>query len=249
MDRDYKLCLIIPIYNHSAEFLPMVENLAKLKLNCLLVDDGSDQQNASTIDVIARKNPWIQLIRLQNNSGKGVAVCEGLKQAWTLGFSHALQLDADGQHNLEDIPEFIKKSKANPKAIVTGNRIYINAPNNRIWARKLTDFWVYVNTLSKDINDSLCGFRLYPLASTCKLIHSGNISKRMDFDSDIIVKLHWQGIEVQEVRTKVRYHPDITSHFDLLHDNIAISKMHTRLFFGMLIRIPYILRRKLNHAD
>lgn len=242
---DFHPCLLVPIFNHSREFAPVAEQLAQLKLPCILVDDGSDAKNAKVIDQIVSAQPYISLLRLPENSGKGSAVCFGLMRAHELGYSHALQIDADGQHNLDDVPEFLEAGRQQPESVVTGNRIYINAPKSRMYARKLTDFWVCVNTLSRKISDSMCGFRLYPLKATVALINSSRISRRMDFDSDILVKLSWLGLNIIEIRTEVVYRPEITSHFDVLHDNIAISWMHTRLFFGMLLRLPKLLLRKI----
>lgn len=242
---DHNPCLLVPIYNHSREFAPVAAKLAALNIPCLLVDDGSDSDNAAQLDALLTQFPFLTLLRQPHNGGKGTAVCAGLREAARLGYSHALQIDADGQHNHEDIPRFLALSREHPGAVVTGNRNYINAPKSRMYARKLTDFWVCVNTVSRSIGDSMCGFRLYPLAQTLALINSSRISQRMDFDSDILVKLVWRGIAVFEIKTDVVYRPEITSHFDVLHDNIAISWMHTRLFFGMLLRLPKLLYRKL----
>ncbi|ACR11958.1 glycosyl transferase, group 2 family [Teredinibacter turnerae T7901] len=238
-------CLLVPIFNHSREFAPVAANLAELGLPCLVVDDGSDPANAELLDEIVTRHRFITLLRLPINQGKGSAVCEGLREAARLGYSHALQIDADGQHNHQDIPLFLAMSQQHPRAVISGNRIYINAPKSRMYARKLTDFWVCVNTLSRSISDSMCGFRLYPLQETLQLLNTSKISRRMDFDSDILVKLVWRGVRVIEIRTEVVYRPEITSHFNVLNDNIAISWMHTRLFFGMLVRLPKLLIRKL----
>jgi hypothetical protein len=90
----------------------------------------------------------------------------------------------------------------------------------------------------------MCGYRLYPLEPTLAVMQRFNIGKRMDFDTDMIVKCYWQGLEVYHVPTNIVYSEDIDSHFDLWRDNLRITRMHSLLFFGMLLRIPQLLVRK-----
>ncbi len=113
----------------------------------------------------------------------------------------------------------------------------------------ITDFWVWINTLSFTIKDSMCGYRLYPLAETMPLISDTAVGQRMDFDTDILVRLYWRGIAVEQLETRIHYHHDGVSHFDMLRDNLRISKMHTRLFFGMLVRLPVLMARTWKHQD
>ena len=117
-------------------------------------------------------------------------------------------------------------------------------PKGRLYARYLTHFWVWINSLSLQIRDSMCGFRIYPLPPVLALMDSARIGKRMDFDSDILVRLSWRNQPMRWLPTKVHYPADGLSHFRLFHDNLLISSMHTRLFFGMLMRAPLILWRR-----
>jgi len=117
-------------------------------------------------------------------------------------------------------------------------------PKGRLYARYLTHVMVWINTLSLQIRDSMCGYRLYPLPAVLALIESAKIGKRMDFDSDILVRLTWRGQPMQWLQTRVHYPLDGVSHFRMFHDNVLISSMHTRLFFGMLLRSPVILWRR-----
>ncbi|BAN98515.1 hypothetical protein E05_37490 [Plautia stali symbiont] len=100
-----------------------------------------------------------------------------------------------------------------------------------------------METLSFSLKDSMCGFRVYPLAASLELCDRRAIGQRMDFDTEIMVRLYWQGTPSRFIRTRVTYPPSGVSHFDALHDNLRISWMHTRLFFGMLPRIPQLLSR------
>jgi hypothetical protein len=117
-------------------------------------------------------------------------------------------------------------------------------PRSRLYGRYATHVWVWINTLSLDIRDSMCGFRMYPLASLLPLLERTRIGARMDFDSDVIVRLHWRGVPVRNQPTRVTYPQDGISHFRLWRDNVRISALHARLFVGMLWRSPLLLWRK-----
>lgn len=234
-----QLALVIPNYNHQAAIEKTLESLAELELHCYLVNDGSDDETRHLLISLANKYSWITLLHHPFNRGKGAAVTTGLRAAYKDGYSHALQVDADGQHNLDDIPTMIAKAEANPKALISGLPQYDESvPKSRFYARYLTHFWVWVETLSFDIQDSMCGFRVYPLATTEKLFLSRALGERMDFDIEVLVRLHWAGVEVIHLPTQVIYPEGGISHFQGLWDNLRISGMHTRLFFGMLKRLP-----------
>jgi glycosyltransferase involved in cell wall biosynthesis len=242
-------CIIIPVYNHHQKIGAVVERLAAFGVPCLMVDDGSCDECRDLLKSLAVNHRWITLIRQEPNQGKGAAVCLALREAAKRGFTHALQVDADGQHNLDDLPAFLAMGREHPGSVVSGERIYSTVPGNRRYGRLLTDVWVWINTLSGEIRDSMCGYRLYPLAATLQVLDTYPIGRRMDFDTDILVKLYWEGVGVRHVPTAVVYHDEIISHFDLWRDNVRITRMHTALFFGMLRRIPQLLLRRWRHAS
>lgn len=245
----FTVCVLIPVYNHPHKIHATVEALNALQLPVLLVDDGSDAACAQLLDDISRSFSQVQLLRHSQNQGKGAAVCNGLNWAQANGFSHALQIDADGQHNLADVPRFIAAAQANPQQVISGERIYINAPKSRMRARRITDVWVWINTLSLEIKDSMCGYRLYPLQQVMPILRRYRIGKRMSFDTDILVKLVWSGYRVQHIATQVIYADSIPSHFHVVKDNVRISWMHSQHFFGMLIRSPILLARKIKRRS
>ncbi len=237
-------CVIIPVYNHGAAIASVVDAVQSQGLPCLLVDDGSEPGCAAVLDGLAGREGLI-LLRLPQNQGKGGAMMAGFRAALQQGYSHALQIDADGQHDASDIPRFLEQSATAPDSVICGCPIYDDSvPRARLYGRYATHVWVWINTLSFDIRDSMCGFRLYPLAPTVALINSEHIGRRMDFDTEIIVRLYWRGMKVVNQPTRVTYPSDGISHFRALADNVLISLMHARLFFGMLIRSPLLLWRK-----
>ena len=171
-------------------------------------------------------------------------VC-GLRAAAEAGFSHAVQVDADGQHAIEDIPKLLAEAKRHPTALISGQPIYDDSiPRARLYGRWVTHIWVWIETLSLTLKDSMCGFRVYPLAPTLALAEQVLLGKRMDFDTEVMVRLYWQGNDSYFIPTRVTYPADGLSHFDALKDNLRISWMHTRLFFGMLPRVPQLLFRR-----
>ena len=242
-----KYVAVIPCYNHPRTIGMMVQAVLDRGLPVVVVDDGSGAECAIVLDQLAQQHAGVMhLVRLQSNQGKGGAVSAGLRKGLNLGFTHALQIDADGQHDVTDIPKFLQASKANPCAVICGHPIYDESvPKGRLYGRYATHIWIWINTLSLDIRDSMCGFRVYPLQPVVDLISQVQVGSRMDFDPEVMVRLHWRGVRVMNLATKIHYPLDGVSHFKVLLDNVLISKMHTRLFFGMLVRLPSILWKRL----
>lgn len=240
-----KACIIIPVYNHEDAVAKVIEGLRAIELPCFLVNDGSSINCSQVLgECTNREAGWITLITRHENGGKGAAVIDGFKAAMAQGFTHAIQVDADGQHDVSAIPEFLAASNNNPEAMIMGQPIFDGSvPKNRLYGRKVTNFWIAINTLSFAIVDGMCGFRLYPLAAVNQLLRTTAIGQRMDFDIDIAVRLYWQGVEAVNIPTAVKYPLDGVSHFKLWQDNLMISKCHARLFFGMLLRWPQLLFR------
>ncbi len=237
-------CILIPVYNHERPLPKIVEQLSPYQLPCILVDDGSQESCAGIIRSLSSLYSWVQSIRLESNQGKGAAVKAGLLLAQQQGFSHAVQIDADGQHDLHDLEKFLTASRLAPEAVVIGRAIFDDSiPKLRYYARYLTHVWVHINTLSFRIPDSMCGYRIYPVATCTKLIQTTALENRMAFDTEILVRLDWQGVPVVSIPTRVTYPQDGLSHFRSWEDNLRLSLTHARLFFGMLLRLPKLLAR------
>jgi len=239
-------CIVIPVYNHEAAIPHVLAKLKGFGTPTLLVNDGSSALCSRILADYAEREPdWLTLINRPENGGKGAAVLDGFKAAKALGFSHVIQIDADGQHDINDIPAFLEAGKHHPEALILGRPLFDStAPKSRVYGRIIANLWVWINTLSLAIADSMCGFRLYPLAAVEKLSAGTVIARGMDFDIDILVRLYWQGVDVVNIPTGVNYPYDGVSHFKLWRDNLMISKTHAKLFFGMLLRIPQLLSRQ-----
>jgi glycosyltransferase involved in cell wall biosynthesis len=242
-----RVCIVIPFFNHGAAIGGVLESVRPLGLPCFIVDDGSDAPaKAALARAVTSYGSGITALSLPQNSGKGTAVIAGCETAFAEGFTHAVQIDADGQHQVADIAKMITIARTRPEAIVTGQAVYDDSvPRARLYGRYLTHLWVWINTLSLEIKDSMCGLRIYPLAGACAVWRRHRIGRRMDFDIEIIVRMSWAGVAVINMPTHVTYPKDGVSHFKALRDNALISATHARLFCGMLLRLPQLLARRL----
>ena len=230
-----EFCAVIPVYEHGAAVGRVVDAVRGVGLTCFLVDDGSGPECARVLESLARRDRGISLLRQEVNQGKGAAVQRGLLEAADRGFTHALQIDADGQHELRDIPRFLAEARFHPDAVVCGHPVFgADVPRARLYGRRLTQFWVWVNTWSFEIPDAMCGFRVYPLGVTAPLIARSRLGRRMDFDIEVLVRLHWLGVPTRWIATEVSYPEGGESHFRMFLDNAHITRAHTILFFGML---------------
>jgi glycosyltransferase involved in cell wall biosynthesis len=242
----FKVCAVVPVYNHERAVGATTASLRKSGLAVILVDDGSKPACAEALRQIASVDPGVHLVRLAENQGKGAAVMAGLGAAADAGFTHVLQIDADGQHDSNDVPRFVAAAEFEPLALVCGRPVFdASIPRHRLWLRYLTHVMVWINTLSFDIPDSMCGLRVYPLSIVLPAIAADPPGNRMDFDVEVLVRLHWKGVAMRWIPTLVGYPVDGISHFRLVRDNWLITVMHAKLFFGMLRRAPWLVARRL----
>ena len=241
----FKPCVVIPVYNHEHAVATVVRAVLAQNLSCILVDDGCSTACASLLDGLTAGAPTqITMIRHRVNRGKGGAVLTAARYAAQAGYTHALQIDADGQHRVSDIPRFLAEATAHPQALIIGCPDFAETvPLSRFYLRYLTHVWVWINTLSRQIKDSMCGFRVYPLLPLIALDERQKLGERMNFDTEVLVRLYWEGLEIINVPTPVVYPSDGVSHFRGVLDNFLISRMHATLFFGMLLRLPLLLAR------
>lgn len=239
-------CALVPVYNHHQHLAQTIAGIRAHGLSVVMVDDGSNATCKMVMEQLANADPEVRLITRPTNGGKGAAIKTGLMTAAEMGFSHALQIDADGQHNSLDIPRFLAAACAKPNTLFAGKPDYdASVPKGRLYGRYLTHVWVWINTLSLTIKDSMCGFRVYPVRRSCELIAEEPMGDRMDFDIEFMVRWHWRHWPVRQLATRVIYPEGGISHFLAWRDNKLISWMHTRLFFGMLWRLPRLLADKL----
>lgn len=228
---------LIPYYNHPKKIKDLCDALQKNGLHVLVVNDGSDEKSREVLDKIEN----IEILDLVKNGGKGYAIKVGCKHLMQNGFTHALQIDADFQHDIEDVDKFLNLCEKNPSSCICGSPVYDeNIPKSRLHGRKITNFWIKVNTLGGIKNDGMCGFRLYPLKEIAKSLESTK-ANYMDFDTEVLVRAYWNRVDILWIDTKINYALDGVSHFRMFEDNLFISRMHATLFLkliGMILLNP-----------
>jgi glycosyltransferase involved in cell wall biosynthesis len=241
--QGFKPCIVIPFYNHALSIPAVVNELQSLGLRCYLVNDGSDSSCDATLAALAEQHStWLRVVSYQPNQGKGQAVMTGVEAASADGFTHVAQIDADGQHRISDLRRLLEISRSNPQSMITGfGEFDASVPRSRLYGRYITHVWVWINTLSLQVKDSMCGLRVYPIAPTLYIWRHYKLGTRMSFDIEILVRLCWCGVRVINVQVPVTYPTDGVSHFKVLRDNLQISGAHARMFVGMLVRLPWIL--------
>ena len=232
------VCGLVPVYNNPKTIGKVVAGLQHYIKDIIIADDGSNAETRAVIEQLAAQDPaHIQVQHLPVNRGKGAAVKAGLQRALDLGFSHALQVDADGQHDLDDIPQFLETMHSAPDALILGAPQFgDDIPAIRKYGRKLTTLMIALEAGTLKLPDAMCGFRVYPVAATCRL---RTLCARMCFDPEIMIRAHWAGIPVQAVPTRVRYlsvEEGGVSHFRGVHDNMLNVGLHTILVLQAPLR-------------
>lgn len=239
-----KVLAVIPHYRHPTTIAQVVQAIQTMEVDCLVVDDGSADESMDVLAELACKT-GVQILYRTENGGKGAAVKEGIHYAVKHGYTHVLQVDADAQHQLQDAKRLLDAARHNPSAVICAEPVYgEDAPKSRLYGRKITNFWLVINTLSFDIHDGMCGFRVYPLSKILAALTQYPMGNRMDFDIDILMGLHRLQCPFVWIKTPVFYSHDGVSHFHAFKDNLLISKMHSKWFFNMLVNLPRLLHRK-----
>lgn len=244
--------VLIPSYNPGRKVFDTVRAARHQWMPVWVVVDGSTDGTTDGLLRMAAGDPGLRVIVLPANGGKGAAVLHGIELAAKQGFTHVLTMDSDGQHPAELIPDFMAVSASKPDAMVLGVPVFdASAPALRVRGRKVSNWWANLETLWMGIGDSLFGFRVYPIASLAKVMHGQRWMRRFDFDPEAVVRMAWLGVRPVNLRAPVKYfRPEEggVSHFNYARDNLLLTWMHTRLFFGFLLRLPMLIARRLRSS-
>ncbi len=233
-----RACVLIPTYDNPRTVRQVVVAARAFVVDVIVVDDGGGPEASAVLEQLA-SDGLARVQRLPRNQGKGAAVKAGFALAHSLGYTHALQLDADGQHDVRAIPRFLEVAQAQPGALVLARPVFgADAPWRRRIGRELTNFWVGIETQGRVVADAMVGFRMYPLTLA---LATETRADRMDFDIEIAVRMVWLGAPVINLPVSVRYltrEEGGVSHFRMWRDNVRISWLHTRLVIESLMRTP-----------
>ncbi|MDR2486021.1 MAG: glycosyltransferase family 2 protein [Treponema sp.] len=241
---------LIPVYNgHGKTAGLMVKKLSRHNLPIIIVDDGSDRETKESLSAIVADCPLTMRVTLAKNKGKGGALSAGIDKAHELGLTRVLQLDADEQHDIERTGFFLEQSRLHPESMICSYPEYDDSvPAIRKNGRKIANMWANIVTLSHDMTDVMCGFRVYPVEPVWRIIHRHHLDQRMGFETEILIRLHWNRIPLLFYPVRVTYPAGGVSHYRLVRDNIRITWMFIRLFFGMICRSPLIISRRIRRT-
>lgn len=236
MDQKYSVAIAVPFYNHSDQFEKFFQNLVQTGLTVVVSDDGSDKLHSKKVKKICSENNF-SYIKNDINRGKGHALLQAIKWAKFNNYTHVVQIDADGQHNLDDLDLFIQKSKSASHSIICGIPVYDRSvPKLRFLGHLFTNFWTHIETLDfHTIKDAMCGYRIYPIEETL-LLFSNLYFMRMGFDIEILVKACWKKIDIINQPTRVIYPKGGLSHFSPIRDNLGIFLLHSYLVFASVFQ-------------
>lgn len=243
--------VLIPSYDTGPQVYATVRAARAQWAPVWVVVDGSTDGTAAGLAEIAAQDPHLRVFVLPRNRGKGAAVLHGLQAARAAGYSHALTMDADGQHPADLIGAFMAASTARPDAMVLGRPVFdASAPLLRVRGRKVSNWWTDLETLGAGIDDSLYGFRVYPIAALVDVMQRQPWMRRFDFDTEAVVRLAWRGVPPINLAAPVKYlsaEEGGVSHFRYVRDNALLTWMHARLVLGFVLRLPWLLARRLAH--
>ena len=241
--------ILIPSYNPGPRLLATVREALACWNPVWVVVDGSTDGSHAAVEELARREPGLRVLHRACNGGKGAAVLTGAGVALAAGFTHALVLDADGQHPAARMADFMAASAAAPAALVLGRPVFgPEAPLVRLQGRKLSVFLVRLEILGPGIDDPLFGFRVYPLAPLVRVLQETGGGRRYDFDAEAAVRLVWAGTPTLNLPAACRYLSPAEggiSHFHYLRDNVRMIWLHTRLIAALVLwRWPQVRRSR-----
>ncbi len=245
--------VLIPSFNTGERVYATVRDARRFWNPVWVVVDGSDDGTPEGLDRMAAADPGLRVWVRPANMGKGAAVLFGLDQAKRAGFTHVLTMDSDGQHPPDKIPEFMLASQSNRDAMILGcPRFDESAPSIRVRGRRISNWWANLETLHAGIDDSLCGFRVYPIEPLGAVMHAQRWMRRFDFDPEAVVRLSWRGVPAINIGVPVTYpsrEEGGVSHFNYLRDNVLLTFMHVRLMTEFVLRFPLLVRNKFRAPD
>lgn len=241
--------VLIPSYNPGPRLRETVRDACAQWSPVWVVVDGSTDGSGEVLEEMARSEPRLRVLRRASNGGKGAALLEGLHAAQRAGFTHALTLDADGQHPAQCIIPFMSASRAAPQAMILGKPLFdASAPRIRLRGRRIANWCTAIVTAGAGIPDALFGFRVYPIGPLVGAMEATRWMRRFDFDPEAVIRLSWQGVPVLGLPAPVRYFAPAqggVSHFNYWRDNVLLTSMFLRLAVGCAVRLPWLIARRL----
>ncbi len=211
-----EIVAVIPAFNCETTIKPVVERLRLRVREVVVVDDGSTDQTAR---VAAASGATV--VCLSRNMGKGAALRRGLEVALRTGPRLIALLDADGQHDPEDLPALLEVYEREGSPLVVGCRLGNRAaiPAVRFWTN-------YIGTrilswmTGQELLDSQSGYRLLEakLAEVLSLEASGYA-----IETEMLIRAAALGVQIGHAPIRTIYPVAGTSHFRPLEDTVRIA--------------------------
>lgn len=194
--------VIVPAFNEGWNIESLIDEIhGKGHLDILVVNDSSNDNT----ETIARKTKKAHVITLPHNLGIGGAVQTGFKFAAKFGYDYVLQVDADGQHIVDEIPRLLKLVKLGKSDVAIGSRFnkkhrgYKSSFTRRIGIKILE--WIGMILINQRISDTTSGFRAY----NKKAVNFLAKSYPTDYpEPEAIILLGKSGFKMSEVFTEMK---------------------------------------------
>lgn len=230
------VCVLVPTYNNEQTLEKVLNSLLAYTDQIIVVNDGSTDSTPALLQKFSQVN----VVAYSPNKGKGHALRTGFRHAVKCGYHYAITIDSDGQHFAEDLPKFLAKLEDHPAAIIIGarNMDQASVPGKSSFGNKFSNFWFWVETGLK-MRDTQSGYRLYPVKLMERITF---ITRKFEFEIEVLVTSAWRGIEITEVPVRVFYaeKESRVSHFRPFKDFTRISILNT---FLVTIALFYIKPR------
>jgi glycosyltransferase involved in cell wall biosynthesis len=223
----HRICVLIPTYNNGGTLEQVIREVLDYTNNVVIVNDGSTDATAELLELF----PGITVLSYSPNRGKGWALRQGFKLAARAGYRYAITIDSDGQHFAKDLPMFVNDLIEKGDGLVMGarNMDQASVPGKSSVGNKISSFWFNVETGVK-LADTQSGYRLYPIHSLSKMKW---LTRKFEFEIEVLVRASWSGINVRSVPVTVYYPPPGTriSHFRPFKDFTRITILNVIFVF------------------
>lgn len=216
------VAVVIPAYNEAATIVDVVRRSRDQLNRVIVVDDGSIDGTAELLTDMD-----VEVLRNAENSGKGASIFNGIQYALAQGAKAVITLDADGQHQPEDIPRVLAAACIYPGRIIIASRLRHteNAPPLRLFANRFANFWISW-AAGYWIADSQSGFRLYPGAAFEQAQVPHTRERSFVFESEVLIEAAWRGIRSEPVPIdSVYFEAARKSHYKPTEDTVRIVRM------------------------
>lgn len=193
-----RICVIIPTYNESRAIADLINQVTKIGLEVIIIDDGSTDDTVKIANACGVK----VLVSLQN-MGKGASLIKGYNFVLQSGFDAVISMDGDGQHSPDDLAAFIQKAQSSQSVLIVGNRMGMTKQMPAL--RVMTNFLMsnFISLIVKQhIPDTQCGFRLVKKELLARIDLS---TSKYETESEILIKAAHLGFKIESIPIKTIY--------------------------------------------